>query len=489
MESGARWIERWRAAAPGAPAEVWVAVARVGADPAAAYDRAVAELRARGLDPSALGDRPPRRPAPERRRGRFPWAAAALVLAATAIFALAPWWLTPAKPGSDALYFVLVDRFADGTADAGGPVDRADPQGWHGGDLAGVSAHVDDLWRLGVGAVWLSPVSRARHGKHGEWGAYHGYWVEALDEVDPRFGTLDELADLSRALHRRGMKLYLDVVYNHVGPDAELVRRHPEWFHHRGDVRDWDDPEQVVTHDVHGLPDLAQENEEVYRYLRDASVRLVDAVDPDGFRVDAVRHLPEGFLARLGDELRAHRPGFELVGEVFDGDPAHLQARVTADRLDAVFDFPLYFAMRDAVCAGAPAGRLAAALLTEYGARPIPLADNHDLPRVRSACPNDAAALSMLALTVTARGTPSITYGTEAGLRGATEPDNRGDMVFGAEDPFGGALSELLAVRGGWPELADGATRIRWLDDRGLVALRVGETHTTAVRWGSTGWG
>ena len=88
----------------------------------------------------------------------------------------------------DSIYFVLVDRFANGDPSNDGVVDRADPQAFHGGDLQGVLEHLDDLQRLGVGAVWLSPVFKMRTEKlHGH-GAYHGYWVDDFTSVDPRFG-------------------------------------------------------------------------------------------------------------------------------------------------------------------------------------------------------------------------------------------------------------------------------------------------------------
>lgn len=406
-----------------------------------------------------------------------------LMLGGGSLLVVAPLVLQPEGDGRDVLYFVLVDRYADGTPDPPGTVDRSDPQAWHGGDLAGLQAHLPDLAQLGVGAVWLSPVSDARTAPHGPWGAYHGYWVEDLRAIEPRFGTMPELAALVEDAHARGLKVYLDVVYNHVAPDAPMVREHPEWFHGLGDVVDWDDPVQAVTHDVHGLPDLAQESEVVYRYLRDASVALVDAVHPDGFRVDAVRHLPEGFLARLGDELRAHQPGFELLGEVYDGSVDRVASRARADRLDAVFDFPLAFAIRDVYCADAPAGKIAALVRADYGgARPVTLVDNHDLPRILSVCGDDVDRVAQaLAFQLTARGTPSVTYGTEAGLTGAEEPANRGDMVFDAHHPQGDVLRDLIAWRRAAPSVRSDQTRVVGLSPTAVLFARLGTDETTTI--------
>ncbi|MEQ1506750.1 MAG: alpha-amylase family glycosyl hydrolase, partial [Myxococcota bacterium] len=410
--------------------------------------------------------------------------ATALAVSVSALLVLAPRWLRPA-PTADAWYFVLVDRYADGTPDPPGTTDRTDPQGWHGGDLQGVLDHVDDLAALGVGAVWLSPVTDARDAPHGPWGAYHGYWVDDLGAVDPRFGTVDGLRAVRDALADRGIGTYLDVVYNHVGPDTRLLSAHPDWFHHQGDIVDWDDPDQIVTHDVHGLPDLAQEDEAVYAYLRDASVGWIDRIAPAGFRVDAVRHLPEGFLARLGADLRAHAgPGFELVGEVYDGNVDRVAARAHRDHLDAVFDFPLYFAIRDAYCDGGSVGKLAALVGADYGgARPITLVDNHDLPRIRSACHDDLGAVAQaLAFQLTARGTPSITWGTEVGLAGAEEPANRADMVFpDALPPIGVTVTELLALRSAWPALRSPETRVVGLSAGLVTFARLGADEVVTV--------
>ena len=104
----------------------------------------------------------------------------------------------------DVVYFVFVDRFADGRPDAPGTVDRSDPQAWHGGDLQGVIDRLDHLQDLGVGGVWLSPITQARTEKIDEWGAFHAYWVEDLGAVEPRLGTMDEARALSAELDRRG---------------------------------------------------------------------------------------------------------------------------------------------------------------------------------------------------------------------------------------------------------------------------------------------
>lgn len=386
----------------------------------------------------------------------------------------------PAAEVRDVLYFVLVDRFANGSADAE-PVDPSDPQAWHGGDLQGVIDHLDDLDDLGVAGLWLSPITEARTDKIDEWGAFHGYWVSDLGAIEPRLGTMDQARELRSQLDERGMSLWLDMVYNHVGYDTPLVTEKPGWFHGNGDVQNWDDPVQVVTHDVHGLPDLAQENEEVYAHLLEASKVWVEEVGPDGFRIDAVRHMPEGFLKRLGGDLRAIDPDFQLLGEVFEGNAAALARRQKADQLDRVFDFPLHYAMKDSFCGGKPSGRIASTLSLDSAEGRVTFLDNHDVSRLFSACDRQSG-IAALAFLLASRGTPCLTYGTEAGLTGAEEPANRADMAFGADPELRETLKDLIAIRARWPSLRDGVTRFDRADDV-LIMLRTNPNEQTLVIW------
>lgn len=371
---------------------------------------------------------------------------------ATRAGALFDSFLSAREPArQDAIYFVLVDRFENGDPSNDGQVDRSDPAAFHGGDLQGLINRLDELQALGVRTVWLSPVFKLRDEKFFEHGAFHGYWVEDLRQLEPRFGSRELLAKLSDELGRRGMRLMLDLVVNHVAMDAPLTRERPEWFHGKGPIEDWNDPVQLVDHDVHGLPDLATEREDVYRFLLDSSLQWVRAVRPAGFRLDAVKHLPLTFWARFNSELKKASPGLVLLGEMLDGDPRTVARTQSEGKFDAMFDFPLYYALIDVFCEGRSPARLGTVFSQDrLYADPfslVTLADNHDLPRVLSSCKGELDRVrKLLAVQLTARGTPSLTYGTEAGLTGTQEPQNRGDMRFG-EQPLRDEISRLLTAR------------------------------------------
>lgn len=389
-------------------------------------------------------------------------------------------------PRASAIYFVMVDRFANGDPKNDGAIDLADPAAFHGGDLQGVLDRLDDLQAMGVGTLWLSPVFQMRTEKFFGHGAFHGYWTEDLTRVEPRFGDTAQLRRLSEALHARGMKLMLDVVLNHVAMDAPLTRERPEWFHRQGALEDWGDAKQLVDRDVHGLPDLAQENPEVYAHLLAASLRWVEEVKPDGFRLDAVKHVPLSFWARYNDAVRAKAgPQFVLLGEMLDGDVATLARTQREGRFGAMFDFPLYFALIDVFCRDKAALKLGAALsgdrVYDDPDSLVTLLDNHDLPRVATDCGGDLDRVRRaLTVQLTARGTPALTWGTEAGLQGAKEPENRGDMRFDAQ-PLRAHIARLMALRRAHPSLTAGAPRMLHADARLFAYARVAADEAAVI--------
>jgi glycosidase len=395
-------------------------------------------------------------------------------------------------PGQGAIYFVMVDRFANGDPTNDGDADPKDPAAFQGGDLKGLIDRLDELKSLGVETVWLSPIFQMRTEKFHGHGAFHGYWVEDLMQVEPRFGDTALLRRLSDQLHARGMKLVLDMVLNHVGPDTRLVTEKPQWFNKRGPLTDWENPVHLEHHDVHGLPDLAVEKEEVYAFLLRASQHWIREVRPDGFRLDAVKHMPASFWRRYNADIKAFAgPDFLLLGEMLDGDPRVIARTWEAGRFDALFDFPLHFAVNDVVCRGEAATKLGAVLSADrtypdaFGLVTLP--DNHDLPRLWNVCGQDPERVKRaLLLTLTARGTPSLTWGTEAALAGAQEPHNRAMMRFDRQ-PLRPFISRVLQARAQSAALRTGIPLLVDVGPDRFVQARVeaGEAAVVAVNTGA----
>ena len=364
-----------------------------------------------------------------------------------------------------AIYMVMVDRFANGDERNDADADPGVPTAFHGGDLQGIIDHLDSIQAMGFTQLWMSPIAQMRTEPISGHGAFHGYWVEDGARLEPRFGSPDVLEDLRLALKARRMVPVLDLVTNHVAPDAPLTRSHPEWFHGLGDVVDWADPTQRIQHDVHGLPDLAQERPEVTSHLISQARAWGAGADP--IRLDAVRHLPPSFVRAYREALSGPEEPAIVYGEIFEGNTVRLARAASEYGLDHTFDFPLHYALVDVFCRGADARVIAAVLSGDSAYAPgsvhLSFLDNHDLPRIRTACGGDeqqvAAAMElMLAL----RGIPVITYGTESGLVGQTETEARSDMDFERVAPVGRVIQEGLARRRSQPAIARAPTVTAW---------------------------
>ncbi len=392
---------------------------------------------------------------------------------------------SPPFDAGDAIYFVMLDRFHNGVPGNDQTTDPADPQAWHGGDIAGLTQKLDYLKSLGITHVWASPVWDARDAKFHGHGAFHGYWTEQLDAVEPRLGTEAELVALAKAMREREMGLLLDMVLNHVGPGAPLVAEKPDWFHGHGGITDWSDARQITDFDVHGLPDLDQDNPEVYAHLFDTSVRWSQKLQPAGFRLDAVKHVSNDFWTKYNGAI-AQKFGedFVMLGEVLDGNPRVTAEAMREGKFNALFDFPLHFALVDVFCRDAHPGRIGAvlaadrlypeALRSAHRRGLVTLLDNHDLPRVVSVCGDEVSRVeNALTMMLSLRGTPSFTWGTELPLAGASEPANRADMDFGAEQKLGRQMKRLLEQRRTHRVLVDGRDQVVALDEKTLVLARV----------------
>jgi len=394
--------------------------------------------------------------------------------------------LTPA----DVIYLIMPDRFANGDtsndepAEAPGSHDRSKARAYHGGDLRGIREHLDYLKDLGVTTLWLTPIV-----KNGAAEEYHGYGAADLYAVEPHLGSLREYQELVAAAHERRMKILFDIVPNHVGPKHPWVAGPPlpDWFHgtaqHHVNVSapvngtfygeaekqghdlfeailDPHAPPRLWRNLTEGwfagvLPDMNTENPVVAQYLLQNAIWWAESSGLDGFRIDTFPYVSRQFWARWHMGLRRIYPQLTTIGEVF-----HPDASVTSffaggqkryDGIDTgvstVFDYPMYFALRDVLLNGAPVGRLANVLRHDaLYPRPdelVTFLGNHDVPRFASAEGSSAAKLKLaFGLTLTLRGIPELYYGDEIGMAGGGDPDNRRDFPGGWREDSRNAFTE-----------------------------------------------
>lgn len=352
---------------------------------------------------------------------------------------------------AEILYFILIDRFCNGDSsnDAGNNPqshDLYDPakgnvealKTYQGGDLQGVIDKLDYLQSLGITAVWLSPVFDNSDKDFVGWWPYHGYSPVDFFAVDEHFGSLATLKELVRQAHQRGMKIILDMVYNHVAPDHPWVtdRRNWEelgykhWFHpHSGkdagtSITNWQDQEQLENRELNGLPDLAQENPHVYDFLLDVSKFWIVETNCDGFRFDAVKHIPKNFWRKICQDLHKFAgDDFLLLGEVFEGSTDYVASYADLG-FNALFDIPMYYTINRVFAQGSTTNLLSEQLGRNHGkygdCALSTLLDNHDVARFSYWAKTDVeeklAQAVMFAFSLS--GLPMLYYGTEVALPG-----------------------------------------------------------------------
>jgi glycosidase len=381
----------------------------------------------------------------------------------------------------DVLYLIVPDRFANGDPTNDEPAaspdspERSRPRAYHGGDLRGIRNHVGYLKELDVTTLELTSLV-----KNGASKDSHGYGAVDLYAVDPHLGTLQEYQELVQAAHKEHMKVFFDLAPSHVGVSHPWVTDPPipGWFHGRPTehlssfsllkesfygahekkepnsdlLETLEDPHALPQFRKNireggflgALPDLNTENSLVAQYLLQNSIWWAESSGLDGYRVDAVPYVSREFWEEWHQGLRRIYPRLSTIGEVFHRDPEVTSffagGRKGWDGIDTefttVFDFPLYFGLRDVLLRGTSAGRIAD-ILRQDSLYPHPeylvsFFGNHDVTRFAGESGATPAKVKLaFGLTLTLRGIPELYYGDEIGLPGGGEPDYARDFPGG----------------------------------------------------------
>lgn len=369
----------------------------------------------------------------------------------------------------ETIYFLVVDRFCDGDPknNHGPNPELHDPsrEEWGkywGGDLQGVIDKLDYLKNMGVTAVWLTPLFEQIEELFIESAAVHGYWIKDFKRINPRFlaegedHSLNHTQDLRNttfdrliaALHKRNMKLVLDIVCNHSSPDtggskgelyddgvkiADFHDDEQHWYHHYGEVQDWEDDWQVLNCELSGLATFNENNTAYRNYIKGAIKQWLDR-GVDALRVDTVKHMPIWFWQEFNADIHTHRPDVFVFGEWIYSHPADDRSVEFANCSGmTILDFGLCVAIREALAQGAEGGfyLVKDVLDLDYrynGATElITFIDNHDMPRFQSLNPDPDMLKVAITLIMTTRGIPCIYYGTEQYLHNDTD---------GGHDPY-----------------------------------------------------
>ena len=390
---------------------------------------------------------------------------------------------------ADVLYMLMPDRFASGRADNDQLKglntyvnDRTQPSLRHGGDLEGIRQHLDYFNQLGVTALWFTPVLENNSPDNNGFSTYHGYATTDYYRVDPRFGTNAEYRRLTDEAHAKGLKIVMDMIFNHCGFEHPWVADMPskDWFN----TPEWlsekqasgrnpmtgfadgsqngeaakskylqtsykltpvKDPyaSQIDLHEtvdgwfVPSMPDLNQRNHHVMTYLIQNSIWWIETIGIDGIRMDTYPYADARGMASWMKRLDDEYPNFNVVGETWVTEPAYTaswqkNSRLSSENsyLKTVMDFAFFDRLSMAKNEETDGwwnglNRLYNSFCYDYlyedPTHVMAFIDNHDTDRFLGNGRDTLALKQALALLLTVRRIPQLYYGTEILMNGTKE--------------------------------------------------------------------
>lgn len=374
----------------------------------------------------------------------------------------------------DVLYLIMPDRFANGCPENDvidgmreKTVNRADGFVRHGGDLQGISNHLDYIADLGATAIWLNPTQE----NDMESGSYHGYAITDYYQIDRRFGSNEDFCALVEKAHEKDLKVVMDMIFNHCGSENYLFKDKPskEWFNYRSNYVQTSFKTASVM-DIHAsayekkiatdgwfasvMPDFNQRNRHVARYLIQSSIWWIEYAGINGIRQDTHPYADFDFMSQWCKEVLDEYPYFNIVGETWLNSNVLVSywqkdSRLAAplnSNLPTVMDFPLQALMNQAFDEETSEWGGGLYKLYDYQTQDLVYAnpmnlltflDNHDTSRFAQ---TDEMAKNLkrykqaMVFLLTTRGIPQIYYGTEilmTGDKGKGDGDLRKDFPGG----------------------------------------------------------
>ena len=379
---------------------------------------------------------------------------------------------------ADVLYMLMPDRFASGRSDNDQikgmrpyKNDRSEPSLRHGGDLEGIRQHLDYFKELGVTALWFTPVLENNSPDNGLFSTYHGYATTDYYRVDPRFGSNEEYRRLCDEAHEKGLKIVMDMIFNHSGFEHPWVKDMPtkDWLN----TPEWlkgtnlDDQTQMTVGDhylqtsykltpvvdpyaskvdmretvdgwfVPTMPDLNQRLTWVMDYLIQNSIWWIETVGIDGIRMDTYPYADADGMARWMKRIHLEYPHFNTVGETWVTEPAYTAAWQKDSKLSnrnsylpTVMDFAFYDRINQAKHEETDDwwkgfNRIYNSLVYDYlypnPSSVMAFLDNHDTDRFLGNGKDSTALKQALALLLTNNRIPQLYYGTEILMNGTKE--------------------------------------------------------------------
>ena len=386
---------------------------------------------------------------------------------------------------ADVLYMLMPDRFASSGTDKSKikgmlpySINRNEPSLRHGGDINGIRQHLDYFNDLGVTALWFTPVLENNSPDNGKQSTYHGYATTNYYRVDPRFGTNDDYSALIEEAHAKGLKVVMDMIFNHCGFDHPWVKdmptkdwfNYPEWLYPENQARNKktntidgaatvndkylqtsykltpvldpyasqvDMKETVDGWFVPTMPDLNQRNHHLMTYLIQNSEWWIETAGIDGIRMDTYPYADRTAMAHWMEVLDEEYPIFNTVGETWVTEPAYTAAWQKDSKLSdqnsylkTVMDFAFYDRVNLAKNEETDGwwngfNRIYNSLCYDYlykdPSHVMAFIENHDTDRFLGNGQDTLALKQSLALLLTMNRIPQLYYGTEVLMNGTKQ--------------------------------------------------------------------
>lgn len=424
----------------------------------------------------------------------------------------------------DVIYQIITDRFYDGDSsnNPSGDIYSSDCSNLHkycGGDWQGIIDKINNgyLTDLGITALWISQPVENIHALHPNgYTSYHGYWARDYKNTNPFYGDFGDFDRLIDTAHSNNIKVIMDFTPNHSSPALETDPSYAEngslynngillgsysndslnIFHHNGGT-DFSSYEDSIYRNLYDLADYNLHNNTIDQYLKE-SIKLWLDKGIDGIRIDAVKHMSEGWQKSLLSEIYNHNPVFTF-GEWFLGtrevDPQnhYFSNESGMSLLDFRFGQTIREVLKNDTADWYTFNEMIENTAEDYNKviDQVTFIDNHDMSRFSDKSTSNRNTDLALAILLTSRGVPTIYYGTEQYLTGEADPDNRKPMTsFNTSTNAYQIISKLSSLRQSNSAISYGETKKLWINSDVYIYERKFENNVvvTAVNRGQSSY-
>lgn len=357
-----------------------------------------------------------------------------------------------------------------------------------GGTLSGVKENLDYLKDLGVNCIYLNPIFAAN--------SYHKYDTIDYFSIDPCFGTMEDVKELVQECHKNGIRVILDGVFNHSGADFFAFRdvlekgtasRYYDWFYEMPEHISYTDPPSYEAFAyVKEMPKLNTGNKEVEDYFIRVGVYWIKEADIDGWRLDVANEINHDFWRHYRDAIKHVKPDAFMIGEIWEDAGEWLKG----DQFDSTMNYRFSYLCRDFFARRSMTvsefDQQIQKMIMRYpevvSLSQMNFLDSHDVVRFLTECDGDRCRLELaMFYLIMGVGIPSIFYGDEYYIEGATEPEYRRAMPWGQKENCCGKLKRWIVIRKEHSAIRNGRYRTIMCDNQNEIYAFARENDAESI--------